>query len=606
MPNPNTARPLDLNIKPGMTQRLLEANWQRQLDFSRDPGLIYHWMTRCSVRVLLVTDGGLDFGRGDFGLSTLVSILLNDAPSRVVFNLSLAHLSSRVSDAQVMKGESGITRSVKGFRFDDPTHFTPDMYDEVWLFGIETFYHSDYYPERNGDRTRYPADRLGEAEIKGLVEFMNKRERSGGVFATGDHGALGRALCGSIPRVRSMRYWDSFSRPGSTEDEVSMSGPRRNDTNRSGRDAGRQFSDQSDDIPQIIEPSLYSARVSRFTKARWPHPLLCGSSGVIDVLPDHPHEGECRLPDNLTLKDPFGLDEYPMALTGGIRIGPEIVAMAQVPAGNTADKQGSKQPTEAHRFPVISAYDGHLAGVGRVCCDSTWHHFVNVNLIGVVEGGIFDQFDSLNGDYHAGEDWSKHDGFLSSASGRAVLDRIRNYFTNIGVWLAPRHLRQCFSRRAWWQILYADRVMEAALVNPDVAMSRIPIDVFQSIGVHARDAFGRRASQCQSLEFLIEIITEILPEFVGWINPWDPVSRQPNATAPRLPVVDPLPIVHAAIGAYIVAMRQAQPYPPDKTDEERDRSLHLAGLKGAREVTSLALKEFDANVALLRRSMKIV
>jgi hypothetical protein len=502
-----------------------------------------------------------------------------------------------------MNGEPGIVRSIKGFRFDEPSHFDPSLYDEIWLFGVETSYHQDYYPERNSDRTRYPANRLGDAERKVLVEYMNKKEGAGGVFATGDHGALGIALCGSIPRVRSMRFWDSYRRPGSLEDEVSMNGPRRNDTNRSGRDTGSQFSDQSDDIPQVIQPTLYAARISRFTRARWPHPLLCGRSGIIDVLPDHPHEGECRLPDNVTLKD-FDIEEYPMALAGGQRIVPEIVAMAQVPGGNTADKAASKLPTDAHSFPVISAYDGHLAGVGRVCCDSTWHHFINVNLIGVVEGGIFDQFDLLNGDHHAGEDLSKHDGFLSSASGRAVLDRIRNYFTNIGVWLAPRPLQVCFNRRAWWQILYAERVMESTLVNPDIAISRIPLDVFQSIGVHARDAFGRRASQCQSLQLVIDVLREILPDLVPWINPWDPISRLPNATAPRLPVVDPLPVIHAAIGAYIVAMRQTQPYPPDKLDMESDQSLHLAGLRGAREIAGLAIKEFDNSVATLRRAMK--
>ena len=39
------------------------------------------------------------------------------------------------------------------------------------------------------------------------------------------------------------------------------------------------------------------------------------------------------------------------------------------------------------RFGVGQAtYDGHRADVGRVVCDSTWHHFVNVNLTGIFEG----------------------------------------------------------------------------------------------------------------------------------------------------------------------------------------------------------------------------
>lgn len=35
----------------------------------------------------------------------------------------------------------------------------------------------------------------------------------------------------------------------------------------------------------------------------------------------------------------------------------------------------SATETQAHRFPLLSTYDGHLAGVGRVVCDPTWHHF---------------------------------------------------------------------------------------------------------------------------------------------------------------------------------------------------------------------------------------
>lgn len=45
-----------------------------------------------------------------------------------------------------------------------------------------------------------------------------------------------------------------------------------------------------------------------------------------------------------------------------------------------------------HSFGLVSAYDGHPAGVGRITCDSTWHHFINVNLIGVLAGGDFDDF----------------------------------------------------------------------------------------------------------------------------------------------------------------------------------------------------------------------
>jgi hypothetical protein len=212
------------------------------------------------VNALLVTDGTLDFGDGDFGLSAFVDTLLNDGRGYVRFELTLAHLRADVTDAQVKAGEAGIARSIKGFRFDVASHFTSTMYDQVWLFGFESYYGGSSYGARANPANGYPTDRLKDIELDALTAHMN---RQGGIFATGDHG------------------------------------------------------------------------------------------------------------------------------------------------GNP-----TKSPTVAHSFGLLSAYDGqHRAGVGRVICDSTWHHFVNVNLIGILEGGGLDDFG------RPGEHGSKHDGFLSSSAG---------------------------------------------------------------------------------------------------------------------------------------------------------------------------------------------
>lgn len=597
--NSNQTKPTSIGLS---NARLLELNIKRRRDFFIDPTSIYWWWNKCPVKVLLVTDGILDFGPGDFGLSTFVNILQNDAPSRVNFQLTLAHLRSTVSDAQVMKGAPGIVNSIKGFCFDEPTHFKADMYDEVWLFGYETNFHNATYAQRNTDRTRYPADRLGDSELLNLTAYMN---RGGGLFATGDHGALGRGLCGSVPRARNMRYWNSFTLPGSTEDEVSMGGPKRNDTNRAGHDFGTQFSDQSDDIPQQLDLMLYSTRANILANARYPHPILCGTAGRIDVLPDHPHEGECRVPADVTLKNPGGSDEYPFETGGTTRIVPEVIAFSRVPAGNTADKAGSKQATIAHSFGAISAYDGHRAGTGRVICDATWHHFVNVNLIGVVEGGLFDQFDAVGGDQHLGEDASKHDGFLSSAAGRAFFDKIKNYYTNIGVWIAPPASQSCFNRRVLWQLLYVDRIMEAALADPNVPFERISADVFYAIGVHARDAFGRRASQCQTLQWLIQLSKRLIPEFVPLIDPWDPKTILQTKSEPPLPILDPAPVLNVAFGAALVALRQAFPYPPEKITENLEKAADEVLIKGAREGISIVIKQANAEWKLFSGALKL-
>lgn len=553
------------------------ARKRREL-FRLHPEVFFWWRRPCTVRTLLVTDGGLDFGMGDFGLQTFVNVLVHDGRSYVRFELTLAHLRNDVTDAQVMTGAPGVARSLKGFRFDEPTHFAPDMYDEVWLFGIETNLRRQSYADRIAQPAgTYPASRLGDAELAALSGHMN---RGGGVFATGDHGDLGNALCGSVNRVRSMRRWGDFVVFG--ENEVGMINARRNDTNQIGHDPGSQFSDQSDDVPQLLDLKLYSTRLSAFRSARYPHPVLCGRSGRIDVFPDHPHEGECIEPTDLTqVYAADGSEEYPVELGGGNRVAPEVIATSRVPAGN--DARGSKFPTQAHRFGAVSAYDGHRAGVGRVVCDATWHHFVNVNLIGVVEGGPFDEF------RFPGESPTKHDGFLSSAAGQAALARIQEYYVNVGVWIAPPSRHACFHSRHWLDLVFAERIMEASLLSPDAKFETIPSEVFRSIGIHARDVLGRRASQCQTLVWTLDWLKGVWPEIAVLVDPWAPWP--PRAPRPPLPWYDLQPWIDVALGGALVAVRQALPYPPPSTTaRDFDESARVA-MAGARRALGVALRE---------------
>ena len=530
-----------------------------------NPELVFPWWRPCNVNVLLVTDGGLDFGVGDFGLSTFVSLLMNDGRHYVKFNITLAHLRSNVSDAQVMAGASGIVASIKDFRFDNPAHFDANKFDEVWMFGIETFFWSSSYASRNANHAVYPSNRLGDAELVALYAHM---QRGGGVFATGDHDALGKALCGSVNRVRSMRYWDAHI--VGTEDEVGMRNARRNDTNVPG-DAGTQFSDQSDDIPQTIHPKLYSSRIHWFRIERYPHPLLCGPSGRITVMPDHPHEGECKVPSSLTDTFPQdGTEEYPVVLGGSTRVSPEVIAHSHVRAGNTATLgASSKTPTQAHIFYSISAYNGHAAGVGRVVCDSTWHHFVNVNLIGVLEGG---GFDDLPPDPDPANPSPKHNGFLSSVAGQAHLAKIKEYYVNIGVWIAPPARHSCFRSRFWWEAIFRDRIVEASQVPAELALEKIPLELLWHVGTSARDVIGRMAGQCASIEWVIDHFRPEFPELVREIEPWPPI---PWPDPPPFFPIDPLKLFDVALGTAVVALRQEYPYPTKETVEFGERAMDV-------------------------------
>jgi hypothetical protein len=293
------------------------------------------------------------------------------------------------------------------------------------------------------------------------------------------------------------------------------------------------------------------------------------------------------VPPDLTLTF-GGAAEYPVD-TSGVQIVPEVIAWSRVPAGNTARTEfsgsiTSKTATIGHNFGAISAYDGHRAGVGRVVCDATWHHFVNVNLIGVLEGETFDRF------LLPGEHASKHDGFLSSPAGIAALNKIKNYFTNIGVWISPKERHTCFNQLVWWHLVYADRIMEAALTSPEIPLERIPASTLMHIGIHARDAFGRRAGQCQTLEWLIDWLDEFRFIEAAWIDPWDPIIQlrlQDEENAP-LPTLDPQPLVDVSLGAALVSMRQRFPYPPDKPSGKDDAAAMKAVYEGASYGMALA------------------
>jgi hypothetical protein len=542
--------------------RLLDQVLERGDRYRLNPQELYPWLLRpCRVSVLLVTDGGLDFSQRDFGLSTFVTVLQQAARHYVEFELTLAHLQEGVPDDAVMQGAPGIARSIKGFRFDESAHFTPTMYDQVWLFGIETNFHSGAYQHRFANQATYPADRLSDSELKSLSEFMNG---GGGLFATGDHGLLGRCLCGSVTRARSMRLWASTSGDPQV-DEVSMGGQRRNDTNRIGRDAGTQFNDQSDDIPQRIQPVLYRRRISPFIEARFPHPLLCGPEGTLDVLPDHPHEGECVKPTDLTQTYPFdGSPEYPPPTGGGNPLEPEVIAHSTVPAGNNSD--GTKTATQPHSFGAISAYDGHRVGIGRVVTDATWHHFVNINLVGVV--GLPDNT-------------VKGRGFLASPEGEAHLENIKAYYRNIVVWISSASSHNCFRRKLLWGLLYQHRIMEAVLATPDLSLREANVSLLYELGTHARDVLGRVASRCQTERLILDLVLPTIPELIPEIDPWEPPIPDPDPE-PRLPWFDPTPLLSMALGGALVALREAFPFPGTEITDEVDARADDLIERGAR------------------------
>jgi hypothetical protein len=344
----------------------------------------------CPQRILMVTDGSLSFGNGGFGLSEFVSIVQSAGHS-----VSTAH-------------RSGVAPvSIPG-AFNFQTAAKPVVlgnYDQVWLFG-------------------FSATPLTIEERAVVSKFMAE---GGGVFATGDHQTLGSGMGSVLPRVRAMRNWSS----------IPMETPQRLDTVlEPGPDGHKQFQDQSDNIPQRIYPVFLSSGGDPFVMATWsPHPLLRHASGVVDCLPDHPHESECLAPLPVAGVVVNGFEEWPAAVNGGVLPRAMIVARS-ISGGRFVESgaptaTGTKPPVVPRCFGAIAAYDGDAAKVGRVVTDATWHHYVNTNLNGSGSGRT---------------------GLYNGGVPTAEYEKIKQYYRNTVRWLAPRNRRACWP---WLQLALA-------------------------------------------------------------------------------------------------------------------------------------------------------
>lgn len=423
----------------------------------------------CRIKILMVVDGypgsflNITFGELYFSLSAVLETLNNNPEAWVKFDVTKAH---RQTDPL---GEA----DMEGFRFTQ-AGFDINNYDQVWFFGARS---NENEPER-----------LSDAELAIVARWMD--EKKGGVFAVGDHYDLGASLCAKIPRVKSMRKWTP------AQGVPTNTGPDRHDTLRKGHDGFYTFNDESDDIPMPIDVTMFPTRGwSPFTINTAPHPVLCGTKGIIDILPDHPHEGEVIVPTSFTGTFSFpgyaNKPEYPdLVASPGTKEKPLIIAKANVLGDHTAASDLNKGLANAKKFGVVGAYNGHNAGVGRVVVDSTWHHWFDVNLTGRPTAPGADPIDPVS------PADPKALGFLATPAGLAAYKKIQNYFRNVAVWLASPTKQSCmFFRATWWIV---QRYPLAELLHP-----RLPI---WELGGYAIDAIGRHAGQCTVRRWILEYI----------------------------------------------------------------------------------------------------
>ncbi len=367
-----------------------------------------------TIKILLYTDDPRSITDGTklLGLSSMIERLQAHAPTFADLSIKWVSRSSRNDIHADNRLNLVLEREVAE---------TQVPFDEIWFFGLhQANTESERIPlgiSRGG-----PNSELDEAETEALRRWMEINDDGtggGGVLMTGDHNnrapanrlpgrngspvitndtllGLGRALGGSVPRAGELRRWigppsalrdDSFSTIAST-------------------------GFQTDRIPQKLKHQRFNAAGAPDPTGK-EHPLFYyRGDELITVFPDHAHEGALIIPD---VSDP---NVWP---GGSGKPIPQVIAFGE-------DRVHGRQ------VDLLTAYDGDAAGVGRIVADSSWHHYLNINLA----------------------------GFPHPAPVPSESDMIGQFYGNLAVWLAPLHKRRQMAKAMAWELTEFTRLVEDA------------------------------------------------------------------------------------------------------------------------------------------------
>jgi hypothetical protein len=270
-------------------------------------------------------------------------------------------------------------------------------YSQIWIFGMH--YKNNHHP---GDIRATTAVRAGLTkweqhdlqeltanELQILADWM---DAGNGVLITGDHSNdfsvsgqlnLGRALGKDIKRAGELRIWEGPPLAyGSTHVDTS-----HDYLGNADNPDMRLMLLQEDNIPQNIyfdnSPNFLRPRDPRASPP--PHWLFqtiksfYNSTGLVGHLPDHGHEGALKFPSNY---NNVSNSKPVWPSKNGVQTKPEVVAWGT----NYSLPKPNRFSFNARAVGLVSAYDGHAVGVGNIVAHSTWHHFINVNLVGFLNG----------------------------------------------------------------------------------------------------------------------------------------------------------------------------------------------------------------------------
>lgn len=495
----------------------------------------------CRSKILIVADSFLNYDpNDDFGLTEAVDIIRNASTTNHPIEVTTAHWdgdpNADVSGNFRFAGDHTVNGNQRSLSY----------YQEVWIFAAKN--------------ATSVANSMSGADLTAIEGFM---DNGGGVFATGDHATLGAYLCGPIKRVGSMRYWYT------SDGAPSGSNPTtRIDTNVPNGDVGAHFDLQSDNIAQRIYPKWYQDNGKTVS-----HELLQRHDvdGPITYLPDHAHEGIIVEPTSLPNS------EYP----GGLS--PEIVAW-----GVSGGPGGSgKQPVTAKLFGVIGAYDGHQQNVGRVVVDSTWHHWVNVNLNGQDAGAL------PNGVPTDG----LYDG---NGNPTAEYEQIMDYFQNIAGWLEPNRLRICWLILTWPILRWKWPLVETIDLE-----SKPNLDHMIELGTQAVEQLnGVRGATREELVSLLTQNIKLDESMDVFLNPRCIRSRERVKRLKFSPLMKRDALANAIIGSSIWFMAKELPHDVSENVDAVRKLLKIEGDKhDINEMFTLLTKGAQLGIELFQKEL---
>ncbi|MGH9929883.1 MAG: hypothetical protein ACREA9_11760, partial [Pyrinomonadaceae bacterium] len=377
-----------------------------------------------TIRILIYTDlADISDNIGFFGLTDVVRFIKYKWSRFINFEIDIKNRHfDYVNNRPGINGATLLTKTL----------LRP--YHELWVFGFE-----------QANRRTQPLNELVKDEINALRAWM----QFGGVLITGDHSNpfnknpaameeskdylnLGRAVGRRIPRAGDLRKWKGPP-TGFYEGDLNK---RENYNTQEGTDPSRldDIVLELDNLPQTLR-LVPAGSIHRLFW--WCYDPTTKKVIPISKFPDHIHEGRLII-------DRLGPD-WPKGSTK-----PKVVAQGR-------DKRFTH---EQRYYDLVVAFDGDSMGVGRIVADSSFHHYLNINLL------TMPSRDTL-GNPIAGTD----------------LDQIGQYYANLAYWLAPKRLREKLGLSLFFRAAGHPAVIEE-LGGSTVAVGHAALKVLTSeIGV---------------------------------------------------------------------------------------------------------------------------